>query len=75
MPLLEGDEEEINEGEGLKIWTLNKLLTRLPVLFMPIKAGHNSYKLKIEIGQILYLLPQNNKITKIDYNNLIKALQ
>ena len=75
MALLEGDEEEINEGEGLKIWTLNKLLTRLPVLFMPVKAGNNSYKLKIEIGQILYLLHQNNKITKIDYNNLIKALQ
>ena len=75
MSLLEGDEEEINEGEGLKILTLNKLLTRFPVLFMPVKAGNNSYKLKIEIGQTLYLLHQNNKITKTDYNNLIKALQ
>ena len=29
MPLLEGNEEEINEGDGLKILTPNKLLTRL----------------------------------------------
>ena len=49
MPLLEGGEAKINEGEGLKILTPNKLLTRLPVLFIPVKAGNNSYKLKIEI--------------------------
>ena len=71
MPLLEGDEEEINEGEGLKILTPNKLLTRLPALFIPIKAGNSSYKLKIEIKRILYRLYQHNKITKKVYNNLM----
>ena len=52
---LEGDEEEAKEGKGLKIFTSNKLLTRLPILLAQIKAGNNSYKLKNEIRQILYL--------------------
>ena len=63
MPPLEGD-EEVKEGKGLKILTPNKLLTRLPVLLAQIKARNNSYKLKNEIRQILYLLYQQNKITK-----------
>ena len=49
MPPLEGDEEEVKEGKGLKILTGNKLLPRLPVLLAQIKAGNNSYKLKNEI--------------------------
>ena len=64
MPSLEGDEEEVKEEKGLKILTPNKLLTRLPILLAQIKAGNNSYKLKNEIRQILYLLYQHNKITK-----------
>ena len=64
MPPLEGDEEEVQEEKGLKILTSNKLLTRLPILLAQIKAGNNSYKLKNEIRQILYLLYQHNKITK-----------
>ena len=79
MPPLEGIEESEetiaervklnprkrkNEGTGLKILTPNKLLTRLPILLAQAKAGNNSYKLKNEIRQILYLLYQHNKITK-----------
>ena len=41
---LEGDEEELKEGKGLKILTPNKLLTRLLMLLTQIKAGSNSYK-------------------------------
>ena len=67
MPLLEGDEKELKEGKGLKILTPNKLLTRLPILLVQIKAGNNLYKLKNEIRQILYLLHQHNKITKNVY--------
>ena len=67
MPLLEGDEKELKEGKGLKILTPNKLLTRLPILLVQIKAGNNLYKLKKEIRQILYLLHQHNKITKNVY--------
>ena len=59
---LEGDEEEAKEGKGLKTFTSNKLLTRLPILLAQIKVGNNSYKLKNEIRQILYLFDQHNKI-------------
>ena len=48
--------EEVKEGKGLKILTPNKLLTRLPILLAQIKPGNNSYKLKNQIRQILYLL-------------------
>ena len=74
MPPLDGDEEELKEGKRLKILTSNKSLTRLPILLAQIKAGNNSYKLKNEIRQILYLLYQHNKITKEVYKYLIKSL-
>ena len=74
MPPLEGDEEEVKHGKGLKILMPNKLLTRLPILLAQVKAGNNSYKLKNEIRQILYLLYQHNKITKKVCNNLMKLL-
>ena len=64
LPPLECDEREVNGGKGLKIFTLNKLLTKLPILLAQIKAENNSYKLKNEIIQMLYLLHQHNKITK-----------
>ena len=68
---LQGDGEEkeekvkeAKEEKGLKFLTPSKLLTRLPVLLAQIKAGYNSYKLKHEIREILYLLYRHNKITK-----------
>ena len=73
MPLLESN-EKVRERKVVKILTPNKLLTRLPILLAQIKAGNNSYKLKNEIKQILYLLYQHNKITRKVYNNLIKPL-
>ena len=51
MPPLERDEEEVNEGKGLKILTPNILFTRLPILLAQIKAGNNSCKLKNKIRQ------------------------
>ena len=74
MRPLEGDEEEVKEGKGLKILTPNKLLTRLPILLAQINAGNNSNKSKNEIRQILYLFYQHNKSTKNFYNNLIKSI-
>ena len=74
LPPLEGD-KEAKERKWLKILTLNKLLTRLPVLLAQIKTGNNSNKLKNEMRQKLYLLYQQNKITKTLYNNLIKVLK
>ena len=40
IPPLEGD-EEVKEGNGFKILTPNKLLTRLPILLAQIEAGNN----------------------------------
>ena len=53
-----------NTGAGLKTLTQNKLLTILSILLAQIKAGNNSYELKNEIRQILYLLYHHNKISK-----------
>ena len=74
MPPLEGDEEEVREGKGIKLFTPNKLLKRIPILLAQIKAGNNPYKLKTEIRKTLYFLYQHNKITKKVYNNLNKSL-
>ena len=70
MPSLKGD-EEVQEGDGLKNLTPNKLLTGLSLSLVQTKAGNNSNILKKEIRQILYLLCQHNKMTKKIYNNLI----
>ena len=69
MPALEGDEkvklvpeETIAERikkkyrNSLNILTPNNFLTRLSILLVQIAAGNNSYKLKTEVIQILYLL-------------------
>ena len=66
--------KKVKERKRLKILTPNKLLTRLSILLAQIKVGNDSNKLKNEIRQILYLLCQDNKITKKVHNNLIKLL-
>ena len=38
-------------GHGLKILTLNQMLSRLPTSLAQLKAGNNSKKLKSEIRQ------------------------
>ena len=73
MPSLE-DDDKVKKGKLFKNLTLNKLLTRHPILLAQIKAGNNSYKLRHEIKQIINLLYQHNKITQNVYNNLIKSL-
>ena len=73
MTPLEGDEEEVKERKELKTLTPKKLLTKLLILLAQVKTGSNSYKLKNEIRQILYLLYQHNKITKNVYNNLMNS--
>ena len=75
IPPLEGDEEEVKEGQGLKFLTPSKLFTRLPILLTEIKVRNNSNKLKNEIRQIQYLVYQHRKISKIVFYNLIKLLE
>ena len=65
--------KEKKTGTEIKIFTLNKLLTWFPVLLAQLKGGNNSYKVKNEIRQILYLLYQHNKIIQNLCNNLIKS--
>ena len=51
------------------------MLNRLPVLLAQIQAGNNSKSRKNEARQILYSLYRSKVLTKIVYNNLIKAIQ
>ena len=52
-----------NRGTNQNL-TPNKLLTRFTVILAQIKAKSNSYKLENGIRQIVYILCQQNKITK-----------
>ena len=62
---LEGEEEKVNKEKRVKVLIRNKLLTKFPMLLVQTKAGKNSYKLKTDARQILYLLLyQHNKTTK-----------
>ena len=65
--------EESQEGEGLKILTLNQMLKKLPIALAQIKAGNNSESLLNEIRQIVYYLYRSKEITKKVYNNIINS--
>ena len=73
VPTMPSIEEQAKE-KGLKVLNPSKILTRLTVLLIQIKAKNNSYKLKNEIRKMLYVLYQDNKITKNLYNSMIKSL-
>ena len=60
---------EQQKGEGLKIVTLNQMLSRLPITLAQLKAGNNSEKLKNEIRQLLYSLYRSKNLQ----NNYIKV--
>ena len=56
---------EQQKGEGLKIVTLNQMLSRLPITLAQLKAENNSEKLKNEIRQLLYSLYRSKKMSII----------
>ena len=62
------------EGKGLKILTLDQMLSRLPINLAQLKARNNSQKLKNEIRQLLYFLYRSKQLTKQLYNNLINII-
>ena len=78
MPELESEEpaeQRINQdGKGLKILTLNQMLSRLPISLAQLNAGNNSEKLKNEIRQILYSLYRSKKLAKQIYKSLIDII-
>ena len=61
--ILEAKRLARQEGEGLKILTPNRILTRLPIAFAQIKAGNNSESLLNEIRQIAYSLYRSKETT------------
>ena len=56
--------EQIKWRQGLKILTLNQMLSRLPVSLTQLKAGNNSEKLKNEIRQLFFFFVQITKSSK-----------
>ena len=69
-----GEQRRKTKGQGLKIFTPQQMLSRLPISLAQLKAGNNSEKLKNEIRQLLYSLYRSKKLNKIIYNDLINAI-
>ena len=57
-------------GLGLKILTLNQMLSRLQITLAQLKAGNNSEKLQNEIRKLLYSLYRSKKLTQQVYKSL-----
>ena len=78
IPELESEESAVErktiEGKGLKILTLDQMLSRLPITLAQLKSGNNSEKLINEISQLLYSLQPSKKLTKTIYNHSINAI-
>ena len=58
-------------GQGLKTFTPNQMLSRLPISLAQLKARNNSEKLKNEIRQLFYCLYSSKKLTKQLYKSLV----
>ena len=69
------EDEESQEGKGLKILTPNQMLKRLPIALAQVKAANNSESLLNEIRQIVYSLYRSKEITKKVYNNIINSIK
>ena len=67
-------ENRKQQGLGLKIPTLNQMLSRLPISLAQLKAGKNSEKLKNEITQLLYSLYRSKKLLKNVYKSLVDII-
>ena len=62
------------KGYGLKILTLQQMLSRLPISLAQLKAGNNSEKLKNERRQLLHSLYRSKKLSKKIYEHLMKII-
>ena len=72
--ILNFNEIEQQEGQGIKILTPNQMLNRLPVALAQLQAGNNSNKLKNEIRQLLYSLYRSKNMTEQVYKSLISII-
>ena len=66
--------EHSQEGQGLKILSLDQMFRRLAIILAQLKAENNLEKLKNEIRQLLYSLYHSKKLIKAIYNNLINTI-
>ena len=67
--------KEEQEGKGLKIFTPNQMLKRLPIAVAQVKVGNNSEGLLNEIRKTVYSLYRSKEITKKVYNNIINSIK
>ena len=67
-------EEATQKGQGLKILTPKKMITRLPISLAQLKAGNNSQKLKNEIRQIVHSFYRSKNLSSTIYNHLINNI-
>ena len=63
--------QEKHSGKGLKILTLDQMLSRSAITLAQLKAANNSEKLENEIRQLLYSLYRSKKLAKQLYKSLI----
>ena len=57
---------QIQEGKGLKLLTLEQMLSRLPITLAQLKAGNTLENLKHEIKQLLYFLDRSKYYSKME---------
>ena len=74
MTDLESEEPTEQKGQGLKILTLDQMLSILPISLAQLKTENNSEKPKNEIQQLSYSLYRSKKLTKTIYNSLISTI-
>ena len=74
LETVESAAQRQQKGQGLKIFTLKQMITRLPILLAQLKTGNNSEKLKNEIRHSLYHLYRSKNLIKTIYNHLISTI-
>ena len=68
------NQNQNQEGNGLKILIPKEMRTRLRITLAQLKAGNNSEKLTHEIRPLLYTLHRSKNLPKTIYNNLINTI-
>ena len=63
------------QGQGLRILTLEQMVSRLPIALAHLQPGNNSEKLKNEIRQLLYFLYRLKELSKPIYKNSISIIE
>ena len=62
--ILNFNNDDDQQGEGVNILTPNQFLSRLPITLAQLNAGNNSEKLKNEIKHLLHSLYRSKRLTQ-----------